>query len=174
MLDRLRCAAPCIYNAPISTTGKKDVDPGASSSAGFWAARALPIATWRPAGAFPYMRRHSDAFAKATVDWVFAVVPSLNTNLRARFAGVMPPPGSTWKLPLVTDPPVRAQEEACMGQEQAHQVEQKAQMETYVRAMQNPPLLSPDMVRAPAPSPECQWAPAWAQAQVHEEEQKAT
>ncbi len=53
---------------------------------------------------------------------------------------------------------------------------QKAQMEAYVRALQNPPvgaqpLLSPDMVRAPAPSP--QWAPAWAQAQAHEKAQKA-
>jgi hypothetical protein len=42
-------------------------------------------------------------------------------------------------------------------------------METYVRALQNQPLLSQDMVGAPAPSPE--WAPAWAQA--HEEAQKA-
>jgi hypothetical protein len=93
-----RRAAACIYDAPpISTTGKKDMDPGASSSAGLWAARALPAAAWRPACPFPYMRQHADAIAKATVDWVFAVVPGLDKNeLRARFAGVTLP-GSTWK-----------------------------------------------------------------------------
>jgi hypothetical protein len=39
-----RRAASCIYDARISTTGKKDMDPGASSSAGLWAARAPPVA----------------------------------------------------------------------------------------------------------------------------------
>jgi hypothetical protein len=63
-----------------------------------------------------------------------------------------------------------------MGQAQkAHQVAQNAQMESYVRVQQNPPVrtqphLSPDMVCSPAPSPE--WAPAWAQAQAHEEARK--
>ncbi len=46
-------------------------------------------------------------------------------------------------------------------------------MEAYVRALQNPPLLSPDMVRAPAPSPEWEQAWAQAQAQAHEEAQRA-
>ncbi len=54
---------------------------------------------------------------------------------------------------------------------------QKAQMEAYVRALQNPPvgaqpLQSLEKVLAPAPSPE--WAQAWAQAQAHEEAQNAT
>jgi hypothetical protein len=165
------------------------MDPGASSSAGLWAARAPPAAAWRPpppltdgrnnarpSCPFPYMRRNADAFAKATVDRVFAAVPGLNKNeLRERFAG---PPGSTWKPPPLPDPPVRAQEEARMGQahQHPHQAAQQAQMEAYVRAQQNPPvraqpLLSPDMMRLPAPSPE--WAPAWAQAQAHEEARKA-
>ncbi len=55
---------------------------------------------------------------------------------------------------------VTAQEEARMGQAQAHKAAQKVQMEAHVRALQNPPLLSPDMVRAPVPFPE--WAQAWA------------
>jgi hypothetical protein len=77
------------------------------------------------------MRQHADTFAKATVHRVFAAVPGLNNNdLRARFAGTTPPPGSTWKPP-VPDPPVRAQEEARMGQAHAHQAAQKAQMEAY-------------------------------------------
>jgi hypothetical protein len=91
-------AATCIYDAPISTTGKKDVDPGASLSlADLWAARAPPAAAWpppplppppltdwrnnaRPHGACPYMRQHANAIAKATVNRVFAAVPGLNNK----------------------------------------------------------------------------------------------
>ncbi len=40
-----------------------------------------------PGGAFPHMRQHANTIAKATVDRVFAVVPCLNTNLSANYAG---------------------------------------------------------------------------------------
>jgi hypothetical protein len=115
---------------------------------------------------------HADTIAKATVDLIFAVVPCLNTNLRARFASATPPPESTWKPPPVPDPPVTAQEEeARVEQAQAHKAAQMAQMEAHVHALQNPQPLDPGMVRAPPLSPD--WAQAWAQAQAHEEVQKA-
>jgi hypothetical protein len=100
------------------------MDPGAplSSSAGFWAARARPspLTDWRnnarpPGGAFPYVRQHADTIAKATVDRVFAAVPGLNTNLRARFAGA-PPPGSPWKPPPHIVPYQQAHKAALVAQ----------------------------------------------------------
>jgi hypothetical protein len=93
-------AAACIYDATIiaTTTCKKDMMySGASAAAGLWAARTQhALIDWRnnarhPGGAFPFMRQHANTIATATVDQVFVAVPSLNTNLRARFAGEPPP-----------------------------------------------------------------------------------
>ncbi len=64
--------------------------------AGVRASAADPPNDPRPPGsAFPYMRQHANTIAKATVDWVFAAVPCLNTNLRANYAGALPPE-DTW------------------------------------------------------------------------------
>ncbi len=52
-------------------------------------------------------------------------MPGLNTTLRTRFAGA-PPPGSTW-MPTLLDQPVTAHEEA-----------QRAQIDAYAHALQNP------------------------------------
>ncbi len=167
-----RCAAACIYDATISTTGKRDMDPGAS--AGLWAARAPRAASCclAPTSSFPadrlaeqrvhpqhlpYMHQHAYSIAKTTVDWVFAAVPCLNTNLSARIAGASPP-GSTWKPPPlpVPDPPVTAQEVEPFivgGQvyQQAHKAAQKVQLEEHVCALQNQQPLDPAIVRAPPP-----------------------
>jgi hypothetical protein len=91
------------------------------------------------------MRQNANIIAKATVDRVFAAVPGLNTNLRARFAGAPPP--------------------HLVPYQQEHKTAQAAQLKVQVSALQNPPPQDPTIVRAPPRSPE--WARAWAEMQGH-------